>query len=61
MRAQAPEIKRLLGPGGLALMEIGCGQGQAARAVFEGAGGFAAVTVLRDLAGLDRVVAAQRA
>lgn len=60
VRAQVPETARLLRPGGLALMEIGCGQGPAARTAFESTAGFARVTVLRDLAGLDRVVAAER-
>jgi len=42
------------------LMEIGCGQGAAVRALFEGLDAFGEVAVLRDLAGLDRVLLARR-
>lgn len=60
IRAQAPEMARILRPGGVVLMEIGCGQGAAVRALFEGLDAFGEVAVLRDLAGLDRVLLARR-
>uniref|UniRef100_A0A7C4AHN9 Release factor glutamine methyltransferase n=1 Tax=Fundidesulfovibrio putealis TaxID=270496 RepID=A0A7C4AHN9_9BACT len=48
---------RSLSPGGLLALEIGCGQGQAVKALLESAEyGFTDVDVLKDLAGLDRVV-----
>ncbi|MCM0756274.1 peptide chain release factor N(5)-glutamine methyltransferase [Desulfovibrio aminophilus] len=60
VRAQAPEAARILRPGGMLLMEIGCGQGAAVRALFEGLDVFDEVAILRDLAGLDRVLLARR-
>ena len=46
-----------LAPGGAVLVEIGSGQGQAVRALFEGQG--ARVRVLPDLDGRDRVILAK--
>lgn len=54
-RVLAPQVGRLLSPGGLALFEIGATQGAAVRALFE-AQGFA-TRLLHDLAGRDRCVA----
>ena len=61
VRAQAPEVARLLEPGGLGFMEIGWRQGPAALEIFQSLGAFSSAGVLRDLAGHDRVVAVQRA
>ncbi len=49
-----------LRPGGCLLLEIGAGQAEAVRGLFERVGGFDAPWVHRDLAGCDRVVAARR-
>ena len=53
--AQAPEY---LTPNGWLLYEIGCDQGAAVKALMEQAG-FCRVQVIKDLAGLDRVVKGQ--
>ena len=50
---------RVLRPGGWVVAEIGSGQGRAAEAAARAAG-FFEVSVSRDLAGLDRVLAARR-
>jgi release factor glutamine methyltransferase len=52
---------RLLRPGGLAVVEHADVQGEAAPAVFAGAGGWSDVEDHRDLAGRDRYVTAVRA
>lgn len=54
IRRLAPQIPRLLGRGGLAAVEIGCGQGAAALALLE-RGGLSA-RLAKDLAGRDRAV-----
>ncbi|MGE4299069.1 MAG: peptide chain release factor N(5)-glutamine methyltransferase [Desulfovibrionaceae bacterium] len=54
--AIAEEALRVLRPGGVLLMEIGCTQGVAVQALFRNREGWADVAVLPDLAGLDRVV-----
>ena len=54
-RELAPEIRRILKPGGVFAVEIGWEQGAAVRALFE-AEGFADVKVVKDLADRDRVV-----
>jgi release factor glutamine methyltransferase len=51
---------RYLRPAGLVLLEIGAEQGPGAAALFEASGAFEAPTVIRDLAGRDRVVMARR-
>jgi len=55
--AQAAEI---LAPGGWLLFEIGHDQGESAPALVAGHGGFESIALLRDLAGLARVVEARR-
>ncbi|MBI4573879.1 MAG: peptide chain release factor N(5)-glutamine methyltransferase [candidate division NC10 bacterium] len=51
---------RVLRAGGVLLLEIGGDQGGAVSSLLEAGGGFEAPRILRDLAGRDRVVAAQR-
>lgn len=58
-RRLAPEACAALRPGGLLLLEIGCGQGAAVGGILRGHG-YADVRVLPDLAGHDRVVRALR-
>ena len=58
-RRLAPEIMRVLKPGGRFAVEIGFDQGAAVTALFEAAGS-GAIRLLRDLAGLDRVVAGSK-
>ncbi len=60
VRAQAPEMARLLAPGGWGFMEIGWDQGAAALEIFRSLAAFSQAVVLRDLAGLERVVAVRR-
>ena len=55
-----PEAARVLAPGGWLLMEIGATQGAGALALASGRD-WAEARLVRDLAGLDRVLAAQRA
>jgi release factor glutamine methyltransferase len=55
-RQLAPEILRVLKPGGRFVLEIGSGQGRAVRALFEAAGAHG-LTILPDLATRERVVA----
>jgi release factor glutamine methyltransferase len=54
-RQLAPEIARILKPGGIFAVEIGWDQGAAVKALFEAAG-HADVKVVKDLADRDRVV-----
>ena len=56
-RAIAAQAARRLRPDGLLLLEIGANQGQALRRLLQRAG-FARIDILKDLAGLDRVVRA---
>ena len=58
-RLLAPEILRVLKPGGRFLVEIGYDQAEAVDALFRDAGAIA-VTVIKDLANKDRVVAGVR-
>jgi release factor glutamine methyltransferase len=51
-RALGPVLRRLLKPGGLAFLEIGAGQGDAAAALL----GLDLVGIMPDLAGISRVV-----
>ena len=54
-RDLAPEVARILKPGGTFAVEIGWDQGPAVKALFEAAG-FADVKVVKDLGDRDRVV-----
>ena len=54
-RELAPEIRRILKPGGLFAVEIGWDQGPQVKALFEAAG-FTDVIVVKDLSERDRVV-----
>ncbi len=54
-RLLAPEIMRILRPGGIFAVEIGWDQGDAVKALFEAAG-FADVKVVKDLGDRNRVV-----
>ncbi|HET9810606.1 MAG TPA: peptide chain release factor N(5)-glutamine methyltransferase [Sphingomicrobium sp.] len=58
IRTLAPEIRRLLAPGGLAAVEIGASQGEAAMALLQGDG--VAGRLAQDLAGRDRAVLLSR-
>ena len=58
-RVLAPEVLRVLKPGGLLLVEIGHDQGQAVSSLFHTAGA-EAVGVLKDLANRDRVVTGRK-
>ena len=58
--ALAPEIYRLLKPGGLAFLEIGFDQSQAVETLMTNAG-FHAVETYRDLSNLPRIVTARKA
>lgn len=58
--ALAPEIFRLLRPGGLAFLEIGFDQSQAVEDLMRSAG-FHAVETYRDLSNLPRIVTARKA
>lgn len=61
IRGLAPVAARGLKPGGWLLCEIGSGQGGAVLEFFrEPALGFAEAAILKDLAGLDRVLRARR-
>jgi release factor glutamine methyltransferase len=59
-RVLAPEVLRVLKPGGLFLVETGHDQGEAVAALFAAAGG-QAVNVLKDLSDRERVVIGRRA
>jgi release factor glutamine methyltransferase len=58
-RRLAPEILRVLKPGGRFLVEIGAGQGADVTDLFQAADA-AGLELLKDLAGHDRVVAGQK-
>lgn len=58
-RTLAPEIVRVLRPGGRALVEIGHDQATAVEALFRDAG-FEAVNTTKDLANRDRVVSGRK-
>lgn len=49
-----------LAPGGLLVMEIGIGQAQMIRQLASQIGGYAALRIIEDAAGIERVVVAQR-
>jgi release factor glutamine methyltransferase len=62
IRGLAPVAARALKPGGTLLCEFGSGQGRAVLELFQGLGQlFSFPVVLRDYAGLDRVLRAERA
>lgn len=54
------ESREFLVPGGLLVMEIGAGQAVAVRQLAEQIGGYAALGIIEDAAGIERVVMAQR-
>ena len=54
------ESRELLVSGGLLIMEIGAGQAAAVRRQGEQIGGYAALEIIEDAAGIERVVMAQR-
>jgi len=54
------DSRAFLVPGGLLVMEIGQGQAAALRQTAEQVGGYAALQVVEDTAGIERVVIAQR-
>lgn len=58
-RALAPDIVRLLAPGGLAVLEIGQGQADEVEAIFAAAG-LVAVGRQADLAGIERALSFRR-
>jgi release factor glutamine methyltransferase len=60
IRGWAFASQKLLRPGGLCVFEIGSQQGRAANEIFNSLPLFEDTTVLKDLAGLDRVVRARR-
>lgn len=61
IRAMLPRVSEILVPGGHLLMEIGYGQGGGLKKIMrEQFSGFGDVTILQDLAGLDRVVFARK-
>ncbi|MDR3641360.1 MAG: peptide chain release factor N(5)-glutamine methyltransferase [Humidesulfovibrio sp.] len=62
IRGLLPVAVRALRPGGVLLCELGCGQGPAALALTSESGpGLCNVTILKDYAGLDRILKAFRA
>ncbi|HEX4926087.1 MAG TPA: peptide chain release factor N(5)-glutamine methyltransferase [Bdellovibrionales bacterium] len=60
IRTWSAAAQSYLRPGGLCVFEIGSRQGQAAKEIFKSLPHFEEVTVLKDLAGLDRVIRAKR-
>jgi release factor glutamine methyltransferase len=56
VRRLLPDAPRVMAPGGLLLLEIGAAQGSAAAALAQAAFPTSRVTVLKDYAGLDRIV-----
>lgn len=56
-RSLKPQALALLKPDGCILLEIGAGQGTAARAMMEG---FTEVEILKDMAGRDRLIKARK-
>jgi len=55
------ESREFLAPGGLLIMEIGVGQAATVRQFAEQIGGYTALRIIKDAAGIERVVMAQRA
>jgi release factor glutamine methyltransferase len=54
------ESREFLVPGGLLVMEMGAGQATTVRQLAEQIGGYAALRIIQDAAGIERVVMAQR-
>lgn len=54
------ESREFLVPGGLLVMEMGVGQATTVRQLAEQIGGYAALRIIQDAAGIERVVMAQR-
>lgn len=54
------DSREFLVPGGLLVMEIGQGQAPAVRQITEQVGGYAALRMVEDAAGIERMVIAQR-
>lgn len=54
------ESREFLVPGGLLIMEMGAGQASTVRLLVEQIGGYAALRIIEDAAGIERVVVAQR-
>jgi release factor glutamine methyltransferase len=54
------ESREFLVPGGLLIMEMGAGQAPTVRQLAEQIGGYAALRIIEDAAGIERVVMAQR-
>jgi release factor glutamine methyltransferase len=54
------ESREFLTPGGLLVMEIGAGQAPTIRQLAGRIGGYAALRIIKDAAGIERVVMAQR-
>jgi release factor glutamine methyltransferase len=54
------ESREFLIPDGLLVMEMGAGQATAVRQLAEQIGGYAALRIIEDAAGIERVVMAQR-
>lgn len=59
-RIIARDAAKYLDANGVLALEIGCDQGDAVKALLENTGNYVAVSVLKDLNGLDRVVIAGR-
>jgi len=59
-RVLADQAPQFLKPGGELILEIGATQGQAVLELLQASGNFKSALVTPDLAGLDRVVSAQR-
>jgi release factor glutamine methyltransferase len=54
------ESREFLVPGGLLIMEMGAGQAETVRQLAEQIGGYAALRIIEDAAGIERVAMAQR-
>jgi release factor glutamine methyltransferase len=59
LRALVAQAPRVLAPGGWLVVEMGAGQAAALRGVVAATARYVAVDVRRDLAGIERVLAAR--
>lgn len=57
----AGQVAKLLGPGGVVVLELGHDSLEAVSGLFDAARGWIHVSVTEDLAGIPRVIAAERA